>query len=178
MWWITSWCHFIINNNIRWAKKRVTYLRWPRGAIPLSFLTLSKPDDFQFPNLHFPNSIISKICIFQNPMLYFSNLKDIWANHKYDQTLKCVKKLAWFCFKSTTPLHERHISYIFTGPAIRHTYQCHVMVPLCMLDIKTGSSSWVIKSLLVDCLHFFIHKAWGHTATTTAMTPWLVGYVL
>ena len=47
----------------------------------------------------------------------------IWAN--------CI------AFSPTMPIH--------------HTYQCHVLVPLHMLDIKTGSGRWVMKSLLVYC---------------------------
>ena len=55
---------------------------------------------------------------------------------------------------------------------IHHTYQCHVLVPMRMLNIKTGSGRRAIKSLLVYCTTSY--KARGHTATTTAMSPWRV----
>ena len=73
----------------------------------------------------------------------------VWANCTYNQTVEYVKKLAWLCFKSTTPVHERYKSCIFTG----HAYPPHLSMPCTGSTAhawyQTGSGRRIMKSLLV-----------------------------
>ena len=70
------------------------------------------------------------------------------------------RKLSSVCFKLLRmvhePPHDDYKSCVFTGHAYRPhlLYQCHVLFPLRVLNLKIGKSRRVIKSILI--LHPYI----------------------
>ena len=65
------------------------------------------------------------------------------------QTVQCHEKLSSVWFKSLKMAHEYRKSWVFTGHAYRPhlTYQCHVLFPLRMLDLKIDKGRRIIKSV-------------------------------
>ena len=64
------------------------------------------------------------------------------------QTVESYKKLSSVCFKSLRTAHKHYKSCVSPATPIDHTYQCHVLFPLCMLEGKG-------RQVIVD--HNYLH---------------------
>ena len=81
--------------------------------------------------------------------------KQRWNATKQSKVMKNYLSFASNCLRRSTST---------TNCAFSPATPINVLVPLRMLEIKTGSGRRVIKSLLVYCMHYFIHIYTGHEA--------------